>query len=128
MALESTVFACSAARLTDRCSDQATIILQAKTENSKNPSAAPTAMKKVPSGIFDFCIKGALAVGGTVGLGYSIEVLSLGFGGRVAPDESVSPGSGISDVLVLVVNAGGFSVGVVTCVVCSAEVLAFRGA
>ena len=121
MALESTAFACSAARLTDRCSDQATIILQAKTENSKNPSAAPTAIKKVPSGSDDFCINGAPEVGGTVGFGYSITVLSFGFGGRVDPDESVITGR-LSDVLVvLVVNGGGFPVGVVSVVVVTLE-------
>jgi len=114
MAFESTEFACSAARLTDRCSDQATIIRQAKTENSKNPSAAPTAIKKVPSGSDDFCINGAPEVGGTVGFGYSFAVLSLGFGGRLDPDESVITGR-LSDVLVvLVVNAGGFSLEVVS--------------
>ena len=42
-----------------------------------NPRAAPTQMKTVPSGKFDFCIKGAPAVGGTVGAGY-LSSSSLG--------------------------------------------------
>lgn len=117
MAFESTPLACSAARLTDLCSDQATIILQAKTENSRNPSAAPTAMKNVPSGSDDFFIYGAPAVGGTVGSGYATVVVSFGIGGGDDPSVDVDVAVeasvlvGVSDVeVLLVVKAGGFSV------------------
>lgn len=112
MAFESAAFACSAARRTDLCSDQATTILHAKTENSRNPSAAPTAMKNVPSGSDDFFIYGAPVVGGTVGGGYSAVVVSFGSGG--SDDESVdvavvasSVAVGVSDIEVLVVKGGG---------------------
>ena len=125
MAFESAAFACSAARLTDLCSDQATIILHANTENSRNPSAAPTAMKNVPSGRDDFFIYGAPAVGGTVGSGYSTVVVSFGIGGRDDPPVDLAVAVvasvvvGVSDVEVLVVNGGGPSVVVsAACVVC----------
>lgn len=58
-----------AALLTDRCSDQATRPRQARTSSPTKPSAAPTHMNTVPSGREDFCMKGASAVGGTVGAG-----------------------------------------------------------
>lgn len=58
-----------AALLTDRCSDQATRPRQARTNTPIKPRAAPTHMNTVPSGREDFCIKGASAVGGTVGAG-----------------------------------------------------------
>ena len=58
-----------AALLTDRCSDQATRPRQARTSRPIKPRAAPTHMNTVPSGRDDFCMKGASAVGGTVGAG-----------------------------------------------------------
>lgn len=56
-------------RWIERRSDHATIARQAMAKRAKNPRAEPTAMNTVPSGKFDFCINGELAVGGTVGAG-----------------------------------------------------------
>lgn len=49
--------------------DQATSPLHAITMTATKPRKAPTPMKTVPSGRVDFCMNGALAVGGTVGGG-----------------------------------------------------------
>jgi len=67
--LESAKFCCIAARLTDRWMDQTTRPRQARTQAPRKPRIAPTTMKTVPSGMVDFCIKGASAVGGTLGGG-----------------------------------------------------------
>ena len=64
--------------MTLRCNDQATRPLHAKKRHSRNPKAAPTHIKTVPSGSVDFCIKGACAVGGTVGAGYENTPESFG--------------------------------------------------
>lgn len=61
----------AAARFTERFTDQATSARQARTESPITPRAAPTAMKTVPSGMLDFCMYGASAVGGTVTTGIS---------------------------------------------------------
>lgn len=66
---ESARFWASAARCTLRCSDQATRPRQARMAAPMKPSAAPTQMKTVPSGRLDFCMKGALAVSGTMTVG-----------------------------------------------------------
>lgn len=44
---------------------------QRRMASPKAPKMDPTAMKTVPSGRLDCCIKGAFLVGGTVGAGYS---------------------------------------------------------
>ena len=61
----------TAARLTERFTDHATRARHARTDNPITPSAAPTAIKTVPSGVLDFCMYGASAVGGTVTMGIS---------------------------------------------------------
>lgn len=58
-----------AARLTERDSDHATRARHARTHAPKNPRIAPTTMKTLPSGRLDFCMNGAFAVLGTVGVG-----------------------------------------------------------
>ena len=58
-----------AALRTERRSDQATRPRQARMMSAMKAIPAPTQMKTVPSGRFDFCMKGAPAVGGTVGGG-----------------------------------------------------------
>ena len=55
-----------AARLTERCSDQATRLRHTSTAAPKNARTAPTQIKTVPSGRLDFCMKGAPAVSGTL--------------------------------------------------------------
>lgn len=49
--------------------DHATSPRHAITIKPTKPRRAPTPMKTVPSGSDDFCMYGALAVGGTVGGG-----------------------------------------------------------
>jgi len=51
-----------AALFTERLTLHATMALQRRTHAPRNANVAPTAMKKVPSGKFDFCMKGASAV------------------------------------------------------------------
>lgn len=46
------------------------MLRQRRSANPSAPRIAPTAMKTVPSGRFDCCMKGALFVGGTLGGGY----------------------------------------------------------
>lgn len=53
-----------AARLTERLMVHATMARQANTQAPRKARQAPTAMKTVPSGRSDFCIKGASAVKG----------------------------------------------------------------
>lgn len=68
----------NAARRTDRLTDHATSPRHASTESPIKPRAAPTAMNTVPSGVFDFCMYGASAVGGTVTTGYpSVEAADV---------------------------------------------------
>ena len=55
-----------AARRTERFTDHATIPRHARTASPMNPRIAPTAIKTVPSGVFEVCMYGAPAVGGTV--------------------------------------------------------------
>lgn len=52
----------SAALRTERLMDQATRPRQSSTQAPRKASTAPTAMKTVPSGSVDFCMKGAPAV------------------------------------------------------------------
>lgn len=67
-----------AARRTERFTDHATMPRHARTERPIAPRTAPTAMKTVPSGAVDFCIYGALLVGGTVTTGWlSVEVVDV---------------------------------------------------
>lgn len=97
-----------AARRTERLIDHATMPRQASTDSPMKPKAAPTAMKTVPSGTFDFCMYGALVVGGTVATGISYVKLEVGNGGRefsVEVVEVVNAGRE-SVVLVFVVNGG----------------------
>lgn len=63
-----------AARRTERFTDHATMPRQARTASPMNPSIAPTAMKTVPSGVFDVCMYGAFAMGGTVTMGPLVVV------------------------------------------------------
>lgn len=65
MALMSARFCCIAARFTERCRDQATRPRHRRTAAPRAPRAAPTQMKTVPSGRFDFCMYGAAWVSGT---------------------------------------------------------------
>lgn len=58
-----------AARRTERFTDHATMPRQARTASPMNPSIAPTAIKTVPSGVFDVCMYGAFPIGGTVTMG-----------------------------------------------------------
>lgn len=58
-----------AARRTERFTDHATIPRHARTASPISPSIAPTAMKTVPSGMFDVCMYGAFSMGGTVTMG-----------------------------------------------------------
>lgn len=58
-----------AARSTERCSRQATMPRQARMAMPKAPRMAPTAMKTVPSGAVECCMKGAFLVSGTAGGG-----------------------------------------------------------
>ena len=58
-----------AERRTERWRDQATMPRQARIIRAMRARAAPTQMKTVPSGRLDFCMKGASAVGGTLGAG-----------------------------------------------------------
>lgn len=55
-----------AARRTERFTDHATMPRQARTDSPIKPRIAPTAIKTVPSGVFDVCMYGAPALGGTV--------------------------------------------------------------
>lgn len=55
--------------LTERLILQATIALHSSTHAPRNASTAPTAMKTVPSGYDDFCMKGASAVYGMTNVG-----------------------------------------------------------
>lgn len=64
MAFMSERFWAMAARLTERCSDHATMPRHASTAAPKKARMAPTQMNTVPSGRSDFCINGALAVSG----------------------------------------------------------------
>lgn len=63
-----------AARRTERFTDHATIPRQARTARPIKPRIAPTAMKTVPSGVFDVCIYGAFAVGGMVTMAPPVDV------------------------------------------------------
>ena len=63
----SGLYCAAAARLTDRCKDQATRPRHRRTDMARNPRKAPTMMKTVPSGKLDVCIYGAFDVGGTDG-------------------------------------------------------------
>lgn len=63
-----------AARRTERFTDHATMPRQARTANPMNPRIAPTAMKTVPSGVFDVCMYGAFAIGGMVTMGPLVVV------------------------------------------------------
>jgi hypothetical protein len=65
MAFISAILWAIAARLTERCSDQATSDRHRSTQAPRNPRIAPTQIKTVPSGRLDFCIKGAAFVLGT---------------------------------------------------------------
>jgi hypothetical protein len=65
IALWSARFCAMAARWTERCSDHATMPRQINTAAKNAPNAAPTHMKTVPSGRFDFCMNGAFEVSGT---------------------------------------------------------------
>jgi hypothetical protein len=58
----------------------------------KAPRMAPTAMKTVPSGALECCMKGAFLVGGTVGGGY-VGTFPPGFVsvGRPVGPESLPP-------------------------------------
>lgn len=58
-----------AARRTDRFTDHATSARQARTARAIAPNAEPTAMKRVPSGVFDLRKYGAPSMGGTVTTG-----------------------------------------------------------
>lgn len=63
---------------------------QSKTPRRKAPRMAPTAMKTVPSGALECCMKGAFLVGGTVGGGY-VGTFAPGFvsvGRPVGPESS----------------------------------------
>jgi hypothetical protein len=55
--------------LTERASEKAIIPRHSRTKAPIAPRMPPTMMKTLPSGRLDFCIKGALAVLGTVGVG-----------------------------------------------------------
>lgn len=63
-----------AARRTERFTDHATIPRHARTASPISPSIAPTAMKTVPSGMFDVCMYGAFSMGGTVTMGPLVVV------------------------------------------------------
>ena len=63
-----------AARRTERFTDHATIPRQARTASPIKPRMAPTAIKTVPSGVFDVCRYGAPAVGGTVTIAAAVEL------------------------------------------------------
>ena len=63
----SVLYCAAAARLTDRCNDQATRPRQSRTDRARKPRMAPTAMKTVPSGAVETCMYGAFEVGGTEG-------------------------------------------------------------
>ena len=63
-----------AARRTERFTDHATIPRQASTARPIKPRMAPTAMKTVPSGVFDVCMYGAFAVGGMVTTAPPVDV------------------------------------------------------
>lgn len=69
MDLTSVMFWLSAARLTERCSDQATRPRHAIKAAPKKARIAPTQMKTVPSGRLDFCINAAPDVSGILGTG-----------------------------------------------------------
>ena len=58
-----------AARLTERLILHATKPRQSSTQAPRKAKQAPTAMKTVPSGSFDFCINGASAVKGMTSVG-----------------------------------------------------------
>lgn len=58
-----------AAWRTERFTDHATMPRHARIASPIAPRTAPTAMNRVPSGMLDFCIYGASAVGGTVTTG-----------------------------------------------------------
>lgn len=79
-----------AARRTERLTDHATIARQASRARPIRPSAAPTAINTVPSGVLVVCMYGASAVGGTVTMGYPPE--------ETAPDDV----DDVDDVVVVV--------------------------
>lgn len=59
---------------------------QRRIARPKAPNMAPTAMKTVPSGALECCMKGASLVGGTVGAGYvGIAVTLVKVGSPVRP-------------------------------------------
>ena len=66
-AFVSDMFWTIAARLTERCNDQAIRPRQRRTDMARKPNMAPTAINTDPSGRFEVCMYGALAVGGTEG-------------------------------------------------------------
>lgn len=71
--------------------DHATIARQIRTDNPMSPSAAPTAMKTVPSGRLDCCMYGALEVGGTVAVGMFVRELVVDdIDGRSVPVDVVA--------------------------------------
>src|SRR5436190_5080342 len=114
-AVESVWLCSAAARRTERLIDQATKTRQANTDKPNKPRAAPTAMKIVPSGRFDFCLYGALAVDGTAGVGI---VKPLGSGGRLGRPERPGRSALVlslflepEELEVLVVSPGRLSVG-----------------
>jgi hypothetical protein len=58
-----------AARLTERWRSRLTMRRHSKMARRKAPRMAPTAMKTVPSGARECCIKGAFSVGGIAAAG-----------------------------------------------------------
>ena len=90
-------------RWTDRRSDQATMARQTIATRAKKPRAEPTAIKTVPSGRLECCMKGAFAVGGTLGAGYW-ETSDEGRGGGALASEEI--GAWEADVVADVVAGG----------------------
>lgn len=80
-----------------------------------NPRTAPTQMKTVPSGRFDFCMYGAFDVGGTEGAGY------LNPPGRVGRPLG-SPASSVEELI-----RGGIASEVAAADVAAAELVDMSG-
>jgi hypothetical protein len=66
------------------------MIRQRRTPRPRAPRMAPTAMKTVPSGALECCMKGAFLVGGTLGAGYVGMAPPLVSVGRPVGPASVS--------------------------------------
>jgi hypothetical protein len=105
----SAMFCAMAARLTERCSDHATIPRHASTAAAKKARSAPTHIKTVPSGRVDFCIKAAPAVLGTCWFGTPTPA-RVGRPGNTTPPGIVTEGKALFVVVLAAAELCGAGV------------------